>query len=64
MRVSPQRKIGEIIERREAACAIDLPARRVTPKHLGRFDIDEMRRVESLAGSEQTLLYQRGPARA
>ena len=42
VRVTPQREVGEIVECRPAARAVNLPARRLTAKYLGRFNIDQM----------------------
>ena len=61
VRVTPQRKIGQIAHCRAALRAIDLPARRVTPQNPGNFDIDQMGCVKRLAGVEQTRLHSAAP---
>ena len=60
VRVTPYRKIGEVVQRRAPARVIDLPARGVTAENLRALDIDQMRRVKGQAGGEQTVFHGRG----
>jgi len=57
MRISPQSQIGQVAEGETAPCTVDIALRGVAPDHLGYFDIEQMRRVERLPGSEQPILH-------
>ena len=48
VRISPQGKIRKVGESGAPAFAIDLAIRRIAPDHLRDFDIQQMRRVQSL----------------
>lgn len=55
MRVSPQRKVREVGERRTSAPASAI--RCVAPDHLCDFNIEQMRRVKRLTRGEQPILH-------
>lgn len=48
MGVTHHGKVRQIVERCNPASRIDLPGARMTPKHLGNLNVDEMRCVQRL----------------
>src|SRR5690348_9893837 len=53
MRISPRGKVGQIRQGYAATLALDFSSRSVTADDLRNFDIEQVRRVERLAGREQ-----------
>ena len=52
MRVSAERKVGEVGESRATAFAVDLALCRIAADDLRNFDIEQMRRMQRLSGLE------------